>query len=323
MSGLNCPACGLSGTSFKKPFGDYDLYKCQQCGVCFFDPMKAGHAEYYEKLYGALGEGYGDIKWEYGKFFSDARRLKFGTGKLLEIGCGPGYFLKSARDYGFGVYGIDFNEAAIRHAQKLGLGNVAVGSVLDIGKKFPAITFDVVVLSSVLEHLENPKEIIQSVGSILTPQGILAIVVPNARRSILRLNLRRRREGWDYPPHHLTWWDRDSMSRFLALNDLQTIVVDEEPVRTLRQNFRFVKGLFQLLTSTALLAKAKTRASDSPVGSSRTRSFGMVTSVLASLAALKDFFLSVFAFLFLPLSYLISRLVRIRGTNLYVLARKQ
>ncbi|MFD1062594.1 class I SAM-dependent methyltransferase [Winogradskyella litorisediminis] len=96
--------------------------------------------------------------------------------KLLDVGCGTGDFLKTAKDNNWSVFGIEPNPDA-RQIANLKTEN----SVFDIPKllDFEESSFDIITLWHVLEHLPKLEEHIQIFNSLLKPDGHLVIAVPN------------------------------------------------------------------------------------------------------------------------------------------------
>lgn len=87
-------------------------------------------------------------------------------GKLIDVGCSYGKWLKQMKDFGWDVYGIEFNESAVEYAQtQLGLQNVALGSVENV--PFEDAYFDVVHMSMVLEHVHDPVNVLKKVSQIM------------------------------------------------------------------------------------------------------------------------------------------------------------
>lgn len=98
------------------------------------------------------------------------------SGKLLEIGCGEGNFIKMAERY-FSVSGIDISEYALSKAKKLFGDKVNIGNVETINLQ--PNYYDVIVAFNLLEHLKNPKKVIEKLYSALKKDGILIGSVPN------------------------------------------------------------------------------------------------------------------------------------------------
>lgn len=124
-------------------------------------------------------------------------------GKLLEVGCGEGNFLKEAERY-FDVTGIDISEYAINKAKKI-LGNkVSVGNIERINLQ--SNYYDAIAAFNLLEHLENPKDVIKKLYSVLKKGGILMGSVPNnfgvvGKSATLISNIIDRTHCSTYPPH--------------------------------------------------------------------------------------------------------------------------
>ena len=78
------------------------------------------------------------------------------TGLLLDVGCGKGWFLETARERGWRVEGVELApERLIRTMERVST-QVHVGSIFDV--ELPSETFDLVTMYDVIEHLEAPLE---------------------------------------------------------------------------------------------------------------------------------------------------------------------
>ncbi len=99
-------------------------------------------------------------------------------GKLLDIGCGGGKFLKFAKELGWEVVGLELDENAVKVARSIGL-NVIHGSFSELGQLNKQ--FDVIICSHVLEHVYKPTLLIELALSSLAQNGELWIQWPNPR----------------------------------------------------------------------------------------------------------------------------------------------
>ena len=98
-------------------------------------------------------------------------------GSLLEVGCGSGTFLAAAHASGWTVFGIDVSRwAAARIEEQYGI-RVEVGDIETAA--IPSRPVDVVHLSHVLEHVDEPRRALDRLCSILRPGGRLVVEVPN------------------------------------------------------------------------------------------------------------------------------------------------
>ena len=130
-----------------------------------------------------------------------ARRLarRFRDGRLLEIGCGEGHFLRRAADQGTRVTGIDISSAGTRTARaRLGRGTLARAD----GMRLPCSenAFDCVVAFDVVEHVPDPAAFLHECARVLAPGGALVLTTPNLQ------SLGRRLKGerwfaWQDPTH--------------------------------------------------------------------------------------------------------------------------
>lgn len=103
------------------------------------------------------------------------------NGMLLDVGCGKGileYCLKSK--YNFDIYGFDIDSESINFAKDtFNNQNYIVG---DANKTFlyHDNTFDVVICIGLLEHIENPHNVIKEMLRVMKRNGIGIINTPNA-----------------------------------------------------------------------------------------------------------------------------------------------
>ena len=95
---------------------------------------------------------------------------------LLDIGCGNGDFLLNAREAGWSVTGIDPDPKAVAVATQRGL-DVSVGSVESLTGWSGC--YDAITLSHVLEHVHEPRLVVQAIHRLLKPDGVVYVDTPN------------------------------------------------------------------------------------------------------------------------------------------------
>jgi 2-polyprenyl-3-methyl-5-hydroxy-6-metoxy-1,4-benzoquinol methylase len=98
--------------------------------------------------------------------------------RILDYGCGDGYFLALAKLFGFDTYGIDFSSVRIEQSAKQG---IAIFENLESLKSSQFPSMHIVTLFQVLEHLEEPLEILHKIANVMEDGGILIIEVPNCQ----------------------------------------------------------------------------------------------------------------------------------------------
>lgn len=98
-------------------------------------------------------------------------------GRMLEIGCASGAFMREMQKSGWTVEGLEFSEVAAERACAAGL-HVRVGSVDEA--VFEADSYDLVVGWMVLEHLHDPVNALRHIRSWARPEAWLCLSVPDA-----------------------------------------------------------------------------------------------------------------------------------------------
>lgn len=96
--------------------------------------------------------------------------------RLLDIGCGNGSFLASAREAGWQVSGVEPDSKAADAARQRGV-DVTVGTVNLLAGESDC--FDAITLSHVIEHVHEPTQLLQAVQRLLKPGGLVYIDTPN------------------------------------------------------------------------------------------------------------------------------------------------
>ncbi|MFI1744738.1 class I SAM-dependent methyltransferase [Thalassobellus sediminis] len=130
---------------------------------------------------------------------------------LLDIGCGTGDFLQTAKDNNWNVTGIEPNEQARGIANKK--TNDSVFNTKQLSK-FELESFDVITLWHVLEHLPNLEEQITIIKKLLKPNGTLIIAVPNYK-SYDALYYKSYWAAFDVP-RHLWHFNKESISKLVS-----------------------------------------------------------------------------------------------------------
>ena len=128
--------------------------------------------QYLRRLY----EGLGDIKNDFRNYnLYNLVRLKSKGPRVLDIGCGSGYFLCLMAGQGKSVAGLEPNQDLLKLAQRP--ENIVHGRAEDLENLFFS-KFDDICMLDTLEHLEDDRLIINKVFNLLEPNGRFVLVVP-------------------------------------------------------------------------------------------------------------------------------------------------
>ncbi len=215
-----CPACREAtphALLYRKD--GCDIWQCGGCGLgrtqeTGFDPQAYYTGDYFS---GHHSDGYSDYRAAepvLRKEFARSVALIHGyrqSGRLLDLGCAYGFFLKEAERY-FEVAGIELAEAAAEYCRRGGL-NVLSG-VADETTMARIGSVDVITLFDVIEHLPHPHETLALCCQYLRPGGVIVITTGDFASPLARLAGAKWRLMT--PPQHLWFFTPESIRRTAA-----------------------------------------------------------------------------------------------------------
>jgi SAM-dependent methyltransferase len=193
----DCPICGSDArrVCFRQEFAavdqgtliaGYDVVVCERCGGGYADgiPDQSAFDRYYRDM----------SKYEYSQRVGaeseyDSRRLtvtaatigpylRFADVRILDVGCASGRLLANLRDRGFArVTGLDPSPACAAAAARLYSIDVRTMTLAEIAHA--GERFDVVIMVGVLEHLCDLDGAFDQLRTLLSPEGMLYVEVPD------------------------------------------------------------------------------------------------------------------------------------------------
>ncbi len=104
--------------------------------------------------------------------------LRGEQGRLLDVGCGDGFFLAELARRGFAAVGLDTSAQAVALCQKRVAPLGAQAYCLPLDQLQPESPFDIVVCGEVLEHVADDVGFLREVRRVLHPAGTLVLSVP-------------------------------------------------------------------------------------------------------------------------------------------------
>jgi SAM-dependent methyltransferase len=209
----------------------YRMVRCGKCGLLRSNPILTD--EELSNLYRESALTYGEeaafARRTYGRYLQEClSRLPPGAdpqdARLLEIGCGHGFFLEQAIRCGFAeVRGVEPSREAVALAPDSVRGFI----VNDIFREglFPTGYFDVVCAFQVFDHLAHPNEILKACLKVLRPGGLALFINHDVGAWTNRL-LGARSPVIDV--EHIYLFDTDTMARIFRKNGFE--VLDVFPV---------------------------------------------------------------------------------------------
>ena len=232
----NCPICNADINRWITKKIDSVLYTidlCKSCGFAFVNPRP--NLDFLMEFYSLEGQGKNknevstlasivDQEKNYPNSTIDAKRMidmvckllnqseSTVEYKLLDVGCGYGFFSHEALKNGFEVTALEL--AAIERkiaTQMTGLIPVAK-SFEDF--QYDGQLYDVVLMSQILEHAFDINLWMTKAYNILKPNGLISIALPNYM-SIFR-KIMQSNDPFICPPAHLNFFSRKSLSLLLS-----------------------------------------------------------------------------------------------------------
>jgi 2-polyprenyl-3-methyl-5-hydroxy-6-metoxy-1,4-benzoquinol methylase len=210
-----CPICGekarkdiLSCIDHTVSKSEFKVVECSNCGFAFTSPRPAESdlGAYYESeeyishsntSKGIVSRLYQRVrKYTLGKKLGLINR-QGKKGSLLDIGCGTGEFLNTAKLDGWKAIGIEPSPSARKQGEE--------NFKLDVRDEpelasLPAKSFDVITMWHVMEHVPNLRDRVQRLNELLKDDGVLFIAVPN-RSSFDAKHYGEKWAAYDVPRH--------------------------------------------------------------------------------------------------------------------------
>jgi SAM-dependent methyltransferase len=167
----------------------YRIVKCKKCSLVFSSPILS--PKKMSLLYGKSACNYKDqIPYLIKTYFKLVEQIKNDlpkNPKILEVGCGNGFFLKALSDINFtkNVFGIEPSSKMVLEADPVLRSKIKV----NIFKPdlFPKDNFDLILCFHTLDHMFDPNEFVRGVYTMLKKNRYVIIVVHDTEGLSVRL----------------------------------------------------------------------------------------------------------------------------------------
>ncbi len=231
----NCILCASDKLINLKGFEDAYLCKCLSCGLVFSKkiPTENELKDFY-KNYGVNNylspltiKRYNELLDKFEPFRK--------TNRILDVGCGIGYFLVEAKKRGWEVYGTEISEDSAEICVSKGI-LISLGT-LD-SKNYEPNSFDIITSLEVIEHINNPTIEIENFYKILREGGLAYITTPNFN-SLLRYRLKGAYNIITYP-EHLTYYTDKTLTNVFKIYHFKKLKTETTGISLTR--FRTSKG---------------------------------------------------------------------------------
>ncbi|BDA80041.1 SAM-dependent methyltransferase [Leptospira kobayashii] len=217
----SCILCQSSESSTVFNENGIPIVECKSCGHVY---SSFEQAEHYEGYWDGEDESY-DLEWwdkAHRGIYKDFIRtyLKAPKGKLLDVGCGLGFFVKAVQEStSWEAHGYEISTRAVDFAKKENkLTTVHAGLVQDSGLQ--ANSFDVITLWDVIEHIPKPHFLLTYLFTLLKPGGVLFLQTPNFPIQLAKARLKVTLRGMKPDVHYLEAKDHVNNYKMKTLAEL-------------------------------------------------------------------------------------------------------
>lgn len=202
------------------------MHKCRTCRAAFVWPQPTPEQleAFYSRFHldGDSGGTYEEIEPRMQADFPAKvqlvrQALEGKAGRVLDVGCGKGYFVRACCDDGIDARGVDLSDSGVGHAVEKLKVRAACGSLHDLKDQLGL--FDVVTFWATIEHLPDPACMLRDIASVLRPGGRLLMDTGIGDDWLDRLLPGR--VQWYDPPQHLFVFSADGLGRVLQAAGFQ------------------------------------------------------------------------------------------------------
>jgi SAM-dependent methyltransferase len=204
--------------------GEFTIVRCPECGTLRmsprppFDERRASFSDLYPLFDWALGRKWAEPDARIARFRPQIEQImrRQRPGRLLDVGCGDGYFMLGMRNRGWQVRGIELNEKVAAFARDSLELDVVGGAEHEVDWGGTQEPFDCITLFGVIEDVDDPNACLMRAYENLAPGGLLVVQTHNIE------SWEARRYGADWfnveAPRHVWHFSPETLERLLAKN---------------------------------------------------------------------------------------------------------
>lgn len=226
--------------------GQWDIIACENCGLGVLSPFPTPEEVggfYRDQFYTGDGQRFRGWMESLRSWLANLRgrtlnELLPNRGRLIDFGSGSGHFAVAQSKAGWDVVALDPYSST---------SNTASFSVEEdrVALKFPDESFDAATLWYVVEHLSNPRAVIEELHRVTRPGGLLVL----AQQDFASVQAKVFGPRWLFldPPRHLWQFTVGSLSDLAKQAGYEVIKVEHSsiemgPFTILQSSLNFLVG---------------------------------------------------------------------------------
>jgi SAM-dependent methyltransferase len=232
ISGVDVDICAVCESSHSSPAwkardtlmgstDEYSFVRCDSCGTIrmsprpLFEARRQSFSDDYPLFDWALGRKQADAEERINRFQVQIGQINHRQrpGRLLDVGCGDGYFMLGMQQRGWDVQGIELNENVAAFAREQLKLDVTAGAENEVDWNGP---YDCITLLGVIEDVDDPNELLSRCYGYLADGGLLVVQTHN----IASWEARYFKGDWFNveAPRHVWHFDPGTLQRLIENN---------------------------------------------------------------------------------------------------------
>lgn len=237
-----CDFCGSDAFVVLFEKDGFRHVKCSNCDLVYVNPRLKNPLEHQEAFYDNLVASSGNYSDQaHHDYIGSRRRRLFHeaamyqpynlNGRILDIGCGFGGFLKGAAEQGWKYpEGIEIASQPAEYTSRF----FPVKTTPFEETEYSDYSFDVIRLNNVIEHVPSPKALIKAAYRNLRSGGLFVISTPN----FASLSVSLCRERWQYigGDDHIYLFTPQTISRMLKENGFKVVNIRTKGIHLTPKN---------------------------------------------------------------------------------------